>query len=200
MPGDRFRYTAKAITLSIASFIATSLELLDANRYLEALTLTCAAVDATASRTHASVPTNNQRYKAFLESKMRIVTHFGFPGIEASSLRIGCKNLPNIKTDGKGMAGIQDSLYHVVRCGLIHQCVTDEKLKFVPNTQIGDDGTLFVLPKSIIAGLIFAVVATPENSDQNKESPDTISVAGSEIPLGSLWGTGEQILDRGITM
>ncbi|MCW5203685.1 hypothetical protein VU12_12190, partial [Desulfobulbus sp. US4] len=120
--------------MSIGSFVSASLDLKKDGQYDAALALACSAVDATSAKCYPNERLNNKRYKAFLKENMRIVTSFGMPGINAGGIRIKCLNIPEIKTDQNGMATLEAILYHVVRCGLIHQCNIEMQIEFTDRT------------------------------------------------------------------
>jgi hypothetical protein len=153
--------------VSIANFVAASIDELRAHRYDVAMSLACSAVDGTTAKTSSqSEMSNNKRFKAFLEENMRLITRHGFPGIEAGGIRIKCINIPDLATDQKGYVSIADIIYHVVRCSVIHECSIDERIEFTEQTYIGDFQAKFKIPRRLIIGLLAAVVQSPKNSDE----------------------------------
>jgi hypothetical protein len=145
------------IRVTIRTFIDSAVELHALGRHDVALALACAAIDATAAKAFPNVKESGRRYKSFLKRSMSVVIKFGFPGIEANSIRIKCINIPDLKKDAEGYVGIEDIIYHVVRCGLIHQCEIDSRVVFTDRTELGNFGTSFRVPKQLISGLICAV-------------------------------------------
>lgn len=107
--------------MAISNFVETSLFHFNQNEFDIALALACSAVDATATNSGYK-GNNNEKYKRFLKDNMRIITTFGFPGISASGIRIKCINIKDLKTDNYNMVDIENIIYHIIRCGLIHQC------------------------------------------------------------------------------
>lgn len=83
---------------------------------------------------------------------------YGFPGIDASRIRIKV-NVPNIalKTDEKGYVDMEQIIYHVLRCGLVHECNIEKTIQFTEKSTIGDWNEKFYIPRDIIWGLIKAV-------------------------------------------
>lgn len=144
--------------MSIRSFVDAALESHAAGKHDIALTLACAAVDATAAKLYPNEKKNSARYKTFLKRSMETVTRHGFPGVQASSIRIKCRNIRNLKTDEQGYVGIEDIIYHTLRCGLVHQCEIDARLVFTEHTEIGDFDLTFRVPKQLVLGLIVAVM------------------------------------------
>lgn len=153
-------------TMSIENFVKASLELISNGKYDVALALACSAVDATAAKLYGSRKNNNERYKEFLRDNMLIVTRFGFPGIQAGGIRIKCNNISDLHTDNHGMVGIEDILYHTLRCGLLHQCEIDKRIEFTTQTYIGDFSEKFRLPYQVIIGLLMAVILQEDHQAQ----------------------------------
>lgn len=117
--------------MSIGSFVSASLDLYHADKHDVALSIACSAVDATAAKGNNEKNSNKRRYRNFIQQNMRIITTFGFPGIEAGAIRIKCtnvkddycKDLADDKDELKykdGLVGIESIIYHTLRCGLIH--------------------------------------------------------------------------------
>ena len=90
--------------MSIASFTAASLEQAASERYDVALALACLAIDGTTAKTPSLQKlANNKRNKQFLDQNMATIIDYGFPGITASSIRIKCLNIDDLKTDRKSV-------------------------------------------------------------------------------------------------
>jgi hypothetical protein len=177
--------------MSVASFVASSIDEYHAGRYDVALALACAAIDATATKSIGDFSVHNaERFKTFLENNMRIITSFGFPGIVAGGIRIRCRSVPDLRTDSDGYVSIADIIYHIVRCGLIHECLIDQRIGFVQETYIGDFDRTFRIPRSVIFGLLMAVILSTSNADQVFDRPYSESIGGVVMDLQSLWGRG----------
>lgn len=180
--------------MSVSNFISASIITSRLGKKDVALALACSAIDGTAKKLYPLEKRNNERYKNFLKSHMRIIIVFGFPGILASSMRIKCRNIPDIKTDENGFIGIEDIIYHVIRCGLIHQCEIDDKLLLVPETSVGDFGNSFKIPENIIWGLILSAVLCEENWNERIEEKIYLSIGGKDYPVNELWGRKSSIM------
>lgn len=120
---------------------------------------------------------------------MRVVTTYGMPGLSAGGIRIGCSNIPDIKTDIEGRAGLEDIIYHIARCGLVHQCEIDERIEFTERTMLGDFEHKFRIPYAIVFGLIMAVILAKENKREKMNFSHKVCLGGKNIDLNSLWGT-----------
>lgn len=156
--------------MSIQSFLDAAQILYDNQKYNEALCLVCSAVDACAKKEFPDEKGNANCYKKFLEKYFIIICKSGFPGIIASDIRIKV-NAPSksLKTDANGYVDMEQILYHVIRCGLVHECSIDETVTFTDETIIGDWDKQFFLPQSIILGLIDAVKFVLKDEIANKQ-------------------------------
>lgn len=178
--------------MSIGTFVSASLDALNEGKYDIALSLACSAVDATAAKVFPN-KNNNSRYKSFLKQNMRVITTFGMPGISAAGISIKCVNVPGIKTDQNQVAPLEDILYHIVRCGLIHECELDQRLEFTERTQLGDFGNRFRIPYAIVIGLLVSVILAKENRSETVSGNHRIFVNGAAISLNDLWGQSDEI-------
>ena len=119
---------------------------------------------------------------------MRIITEYGFPGISANGIRIGCRNIPDLKTDDKEMIGIEDIIYHTIRCGLLHQCEIDKHLEFTDRTFIGDIDGIFKIPSAVIMGLLVSVILNESNESEMIIKSFSIKINGKILGVNQLWG------------
>lgn len=143
--------------MSVQSFLKSAEILYDNDKYEEALCLVCIAVDACSNNQYPN-KRNAERYKLFLKNHFTTICRYGFPGIEASNIRIKV-TIPSIslKPDSDGYVDMEQIIYHVIRCGLVHECNIEKTIQFTESTVIGDWDEKFYIPKDIIWGLIKAI-------------------------------------------
>ncbi len=155
------------INISIQSFLDSSRILYNSNKYIEALCLACIAVDACALKCYPNIKKSSERYKVFLKENFSDICELGFPGIIASNIKIKVNvSNSNLKLDENGYVNMEQIIYHVLRCGLVHQCEIDKTVEFTNITKIGDWNDKFYIPKAIILGLISVV---EKNQDGDKK-------------------------------
>ena len=182
--------------MAIGSFLSVSLDALESGNYDVSLALACTAIDATAKKLYGNALKNNERNKKFLKENMRLITHFGFPGITASGLAIKCSSLPELKRNSEGLVSMEEILYKTLRCGLVHECEIDSRLEFVSATSIGDVNNRFRMPASLIFGLILAVILSESNSSEALSKSRSVSFNGQYHDLNMLWGERAQVLSK----
>lgn len=143
--------------MSVQSFLKSAEILYDNGKYEEALCLVCIAIDACSTNQYPNKG-NAERYKLFLKNHFPTICRYGFLGIEASNIRIKVK-IPSIalKPDSNGYVDMEQIIYHVLRCGLVHECNIEKTIQFTDTSVIGDWGEKFYIPKDIIWGLIKAI-------------------------------------------
>ena len=94
----------------------------------------------------------------FLKKYFRIICEYGFSGISADNIRIKVNVTHNaLKPNQNGYVDMEQIIYHIIRCGLVHECNIDDTISFTNTTYIGDWDEKFYLPKNIILGLIASI-------------------------------------------
>ena len=181
--------------MSIAKFISGAITLNNLGQYNTAFALVCSSVDATSKKIFPT-ENNNTRNKSFIKKYFRIISTYGFPGISAGGIKIKCSNIPDLKTDNEGYVGIEDIIYHVIRCGLVHECQLDSRLQFIDQTRIGDFDKYFQLPKQTIWGLIIAVVLCEKNQSEKCNENITIKINGHDYNIDEMWGQEKKWLKK----
>lgn len=153
-----------------------------------ALTPACIALDVTAQR-HAGVKRSSRTtFKKFVQDHLWLITYMGFPGLMATTVRVPF-NHPDIKPDAAGTVGVEDIIYHIIRCSLVHS--DEAAMKVVWNKAIAlglDPSGKLVLSENLIWGLLGAVILSPLNKTET--IPDTywISIADFKMFVSELWG------------
>ena len=138
--------------MSIQSFIQAAQLLYENNYFDEGLCLVCCAIDASAAQNHPQLSVGD-RYKQFISRHFRTISKFGFPGIEASKIRIklNCQ-IEGLKPDKDGYVDITQIIYHTIRCGLVHSCTVDNSIIFSCSTRRSFPTVRFVtFPKACVA-------------------------------------------------
>lgn len=173
--------------MSIGNFVSAGVVFHNYGKRDISLALICSAIDATAKKVFRG-DNNNERNKKFVRKYLPIITSFGFLGITASEIRIKCIDVPDLKADSNGYVGIEDIIYHVIRCGLVHECEIDNRIEFTNTTVIGDFNKTFKVPKQIFWGLAMAVILCEQNKDEHTGDDVSINLNGKQFKIEQLWG------------
>ena len=153
-----------------------------------ALSDICIAIDVTSQRYYGVPASSASCYKRFLKENiwMIVVTGMGSLITEAIKLPFTHKD---IKTDSEGYCTLEQIIYHVMRCGLIHGTGEDSKIKWNNNVPLAIDkeGNLNISP-SFIWGLALCVITCSVNKDEKVGDSCWISMASFKYLINDLWG------------
>ena len=178
--------------MSIGKKVSRAMDELQAGDAEEALYQISSAVEATAKAEYGTGGRGN--YKNFIHDNFGLITKIAFGHARILKLRIGYSH-PEIKSDADGTCSIEEVFYHAVRCGLAHETKLPHNLVFTDEQAIKPDksGTLF-LPKSLVMGLIVAVVVSPANAGEKADKPCGIQYIGLNIPVEKMWGKRAELI------
>lgn len=153
-----------------------------------ALTPACIALDVTSQRYVGASHSSRAHFKQFVQDHLWLITYMGFPGLMASTVRVPFTH-PDLKPDASGTVGLEDIIYHVIRCSLVH---SDEKAaKIVWNKVIAlgqDQSGNLVLSESLVWGLLGAVIFSPVNKAETVPDTYWFSIADFKMFVSELWG------------
>ena len=158
-----------------------------------ALSDICIAIDITSQKYYNEPNSSASCYKRFLKENiwMIVVTGMGSLITEAVKLPFTHKD---IKSDYEGYCTLEQIIYHVMRCGLIHG--TGEESKIVWNTNvplaIDKDQNLNISP-SFIWGLALCVITCPVNLHERVGDYCWISMATFKYLINDLWGKRDSV-------
>ncbi len=153
-----------------------------------ALTAACIALDVTSQRYAGTSRSSRKVYKQFVKDYLWLITYIGFPGLMATTVRVPFTH-PDITPDASRTVGVEDIIYHIIRCSLVH---SDEKAtKVVWNKVIAlglDQNGNLVLSESLLWGLLGAVILSPVNKAEKLPDNYWFSIAGFKMFISELWG------------
>lgn len=161
--------------ITIGKHIQTSIDHMGRGDVNLALSEVCIALDATSQLHFQTTKSSRSNYKKFVAGNMWLITYMGFPGLMSSTLRIPFPNItlyPQIKPDAAGNIGIEDIVYHVIRCGLLHGSQNKFGFEWSNVLSIGfnQNTNELLLSTNLIWGLIGAVIFAEVN--KNEVVPD----------------------------
>ncbi|HLE09748.1 MAG: hypothetical protein A2504_14620 [Bdellovibrionales bacterium RIFOXYD12_FULL_39_22] len=141
--------------MSVESNIKYSIEHYGRDELDGAFIHACIAIDAVAKSRYPLLK-NNERNKKFIDEKMLTITRHGFPGIHATSISYQFEHHSIRRDDNR--SELSEIIYHVLRCELLHEAKLSDNLRFVEETVVADDNNSIILPKTLVKGLIGAVI------------------------------------------
>ena len=130
-----------------------------------ALSDVCIAIDVTSQKLYGE-KSSASCYKRFLKDNMWIIIVTGMGSLISESIKIPFQH-EDIKSDDQGYCTLEQIVYHVMRCGLIHG--TGEDSKIIWNYRIPlalDPHGYLNLSPSFIWGLVLSVVVCEANEHE----------------------------------
>lgn len=156
------------------------------------------AIDATAQKLYGKPGRGS--YKQFIRDNMPLITRVAFGGSMAKEIRLRVPpkvlaKSAEIKVDGNGSCGIDEILYHLIRCGLLHEATLPNGLsvqfKSPGGFNVQDD--FLEIPGSLIFGSMVAVVCCPANTGEIMQADLCLDLSGYQIPFNKLWGKKDRL-------
>lgn len=153
------------------------------------------AVDATASRCYPAAK-NNVAYKEWIRTNLSLITRVGMGNVSITNSWNFLYNHPDLKPDANGLCTLEQILYHVVRCGIVHDAQLPPNLRFgPPGTTTLQNGTL-TLSSGVLVGMIYAVVVSPVNASEQSPKDSQIQwIDGRALRVNDLWGDRQKLIE-----
>ncbi|MCA0375263.1 MAG: hypothetical protein LCH84_06315 [Gemmatimonadetes bacterium] len=161
----------------------------------EALFQICTAIEATAKL--ESGAGGKKSYMTWIERNIPVICAIGI-GPALAGLRFGFahRDLPPSKD---GSHSLSEIVYHLMRCSLYHASGLPDHIRITEN-QIGpDDHGHLLIPKFLIVGLIYAVVASPANAGVATTTGHFVTVDGVRYNLDAQWGQRDKLVNTLVT-
>lgn len=179
--------------MSISKRITEAIDKMAVGVTESALISASIAVDATASQVYPA-KRNNQAYKDWLHDNLPLITIVGMGNVSIENMHLAYSHC-DLQPDDKGRCLIEQIIYHVVRCGLLHKAKLPNTLKFSSEGVIKIEGDTLTLGSSLIKGLIMAVVVCEVNAKERTLDNYGIAVFDKSLSLNELWGKKEVLLN-----
>ncbi len=167
--------------MSVADRVTECINKYNSNDLDNALIQLCIALDGTAKNEYPRIKKVGERFKAFIKANQDIITYFTFN----TNMFIDCQF---------GQYTIEQFIYKVLRCGLLHEGEVSAMFKFVePGEPISIGDKQWCFPKTFIFGALLAVIGASSNSKHIVAEHLGVTVMGKNFKLNELWGHAELI-------
>ncbi len=167
--------------MAISDRILECINKYNANDLDNALIQVCIAMDGTAKKEYPKIKKVGERFRTFIKSNQDIITFFTFN----TNIFINCQF---------GEYTIEQFIYKVLRCGLLHEGDIPEMFEFAETggpIEIGD--RKWRLPKTFVFGAMLAVIGAHSNSGENLPEDLTVTIMGQQFTVNQLWGRADII-------
>lgn len=176
------------MAVTIGQRIQSMINHMDRGEVELALSEVCIAIDITSQKYYHLEKSSADTYKRFLNENMWMITMTGMAFIGSDSIKIPFTH-KDIRSDSEGYCTLQQIIYHVMRCGLLHSTGEGSKLRWnalIP-IAVDLDGYLNISP-SFIWGLALCVIVCEVNKDETINECSWISTATFKYLINDLWG------------
>lgn len=178
--------------ITVGDRIQSAIDHMEKSEIDLALSDVCIAVDITAQKYYQDA-SSSSCYKAFLKENMWMIIVTGMGSLISSSIKIPFQH-KDIKSDAQGFCTLEQVVYHIMRCGLIHGTGKDSKIIWNARIPLAldQDGNLNLSP-SFIWGLALSVIACDTNRDEKADEMCWISTASFKYLINDLWGKKDSV-------
>jgi hypothetical protein len=167
--------------MSVADRVSESINKYNSNELENALIQICIALDGTAKKEYPRIKKVGERFKAFIRDNMDIITFFTFN----TNVFINCKF---------GEYTIDQFVYKILRCGLLHEGELSAMFKFTePGEPVRIGKKQWCFPKTFIFSTLLAVIGASSNTDQRVADHLEVIVMGNRFRINELWGQADLI-------
>lgn len=172
---------------TVGKRIQSCIDHMDKGEIELALSELCIAIDITSQKYFNTRKSSASVYKKFLKENMWIIMMTG-TGNLICPIKVKFSH-PDIKSVDD-FCNLEDIIYHVVRCELIHNTGENSNIEWGQSSYpilSGPKGEL-LLSTSFIWGVILAVISSPVNKDEKVNELCWISSLSFKYFINDLWG------------
>ena len=167
--------------MSVADRVTECINKYNANDLVNALIQLCIALDGTAKNEYPRMKKVGERFKAFIKANQDIITFFTFN----TNIFIDCEF---------GGYAIEQFIYKVLRCGLLHEGEVSAMFKFAEAGEpILIGGKQWRFPRTFVFGTLLAVIGAPTNARQSVGDHIGVTVMGKSFKVNELWGRADLV-------
>lgn len=174
--------------VTVGKRIQSCINHMDNKEFGLALSELCIAIDITAKKNYDKQQSSATTYKKFLHENMWMIMVTG-TGNLINPIKVKFTH-PSIK-NSDGYCSLEEIIYHIVRCELIHDTGKNSNIEWNPDSSYpilyNAEGEL-LLSTAFIWGLVLSVVVSPVNKDERVGELCWISTLSFKYFINDLWG------------
>jgi hypothetical protein len=164
-----------------------------------ALLLACSLADATSSKCYPNISQNGKKNKKFINDNIDVISRFSGIGFFTDcTIKMALTGLKNVVRDKDGYVGLDQIVYHTIRCSLVHKCEIDKEITLSEEEGLQFYNGRLTVPTDIIAGILFSAILCEKNLDERTKASDSVRVpiSGKDYTLSDLWGQKSSIIQE----
>ena len=181
------------MSVSIGQRVQSMIEHMSKGEVELALSDICIAIDITSQKYYSEPNSSASCYKRFLKENIWMIVAIGTGSLITEAVKLPFTH-KDIKSDSEGYCTLEQIIYHVMHCGLIHG--TGEESKIIWNANIplaiDNDQNLNISP-SFIWGLALCVITCPVNLHERVGNYSWISMGTFKYLINDLWGKRDSV-------
>ena len=181
------------MSVSIGQRVQSMIEHMSKGEVELALSDICIAIDITSQKYYNEPNSSASCYKRFLKENIWMIVATGTGSLITEAVKLPFTH-KNIKSDSEGYCTLEQIIYHVMHCGLIHG--TGEESKIIWNANIplaiDEEQNLNISP-NFIWGLALCVITCPVNLHERVEDYSWISMGTFKYLINDLWGKRDSV-------
>lgn len=176
---------ARYAIITVAQRVSHAIDSIRRGEYEFALQDAAVAIDVTAQRHYGRSRATKRDYKRFLGEYLWLIELMALNGInlEESFFQNLTQTIPGVPRPR-----FTDLLYHVVRCGLVHDTGIPSNVEFVPGRTLMLADDYIRLPAQVIWGLLAIVVFAKANSAEQSAGDYFLSYKDRQFLIRDHWG------------
>ena len=174
--------------MSIARCVERALKALDRGDFEDAFLQASVAVAATARKEHQSLGGDQLCYRKFIRENIDLITLVSLGStLQGISLRYAHSDL---KDTPDGTHSLDELLYVVVRCCLVHEAGLPAGFTVVQERMFATGATPgeVTISSKLVLGMAVAVTASPVNADEELSGESSVELNGKRVALRELRG------------
>ncbi len=187
------KFGGERMSVSVGQHIQSMIDHMEKGEIELAFSDVCIAVDITSQKHFNETQSSASCYKRFLKENIWMIVVTGMGSLITEKMKLPFVH-KDIISDAEGYCTLEQIIYHVMRCGLIHG--TGEENKIIWNSSvplaIDANGNLNISP-SFIWGLALTVITCSANKNEHVNDTCWISMASFKYLINDLWGKRESI-------
>jgi len=179
--------------IRIGQHVKYAIDAYTRREFLLAFEQACIALDMTAKNYYNSHKSTAKNYQNLLKEYLWLLELMSFSGINLEESTFGNFSFVDSHDKQHDNPSMQEILYHIVRCSLIHGDQSDQIFRFHQEDSIFLGKDILMLPYRVLWGLLGVVVFCKANKNETTADGYYLSIYNRQYDINMSWGIEELI-------